>query len=504
MSFLEKLQTKKGKKWLIVYFIFSINFIIIDLILLMLNESWGDLNIIVSDYLGSAVNIVLIIVLVILIPIIYGVVLFIIYLRKILKSNEINPHKLHKIIPFVLMFLFDAAFLLLIIFYEQYSKVIFQIFDYYSIITTPVICIVLILLLKPLFKIAPKLKNHLSNKRLNPNIKVKTIFISITVLYGLTFVSPFLFMPANVVYGDLPPKPGIIGHRGASHIAPENTLIAVERAVENGAVGIEIDIRYSKDGELILLHDDTLTRTTDVADKYPNRKKNNVDTFNFSELSSLDAGSWFVDNDPWGVIASGIITNAQAQQYRGIKIPTYLEVINYSRDHNLIVDLDTKFSSNFYFEKMINETIISGIDLKNVIVSTDKTDWIDIIKNRSATDIQLGIDMGENPSLERFQGYEENYTIAMVGDDFTNDLYRKFYSMNIPVFTGIIDSPERFYQLWCLGVWYVMSNEVHTFNLIENPIYLKFEIYLLLWIFIYIGAISTIILIKIKTQRKEI
>jgi len=503
MSFLETLQNKNGKKWLIFYLIFALNFLLIDIILLLLNESWGDLNLIVSGYLGTWVNIVLIVFLVLLIPFLYGSILFLIYLKKIHRKNEIRPHILHKILPGLLILLFDTAFLLLIIFYEQYSKVILQIFEYYSIILIPIIGFLLIFLLKPIIKIAPKLRNYISNKPVNAGLKVKTILICITVLYGFIFISPFLFIPANVVQGRLPNKPNIFGHRGACHIAPENTLPAIELAAENGALGIEIDIRYTSDGELILLHDDTLTRTTDVAEKFPDRKNDDVDTFTLSEIRSLDAGSWFVDYDPWGVISSRIITSTQAEQYRGIEIPSFLNAINLSRDLGLIVDLDTKFSSNFYFEKMINQTKQSGIPLKNIIVATDKADWIEIMKNQSATEIQLGINMRENPSLERFQAYEENYTVVKAGDDFSNALYSQFAQAGIPVLVYIIDSPERFLALWCLGTSWVMSNEVHTFNNIGSPLYIEFSLYMWLWTGIYISAISIFILLLIKKKREN-
>ncbi len=502
MSILEKLQNKKGKKWLIFYFIFTFNFLLINLILFTIDESWGDLNIIVADYIGVYINLVLIIVLILSIPMIYGAVLFIYNLYKFKKVDEISPHKLHKIVPILIMFLFDVLFLLIIIFFEQYSKVIFQVNQYYSFIYLPIVCIILILLLKPVLKLGPKLKDYLSPSRFTPNFKAKTIKITIAALYVLVFISPMIFFPPNVVFGNLNPKPGLLGHRGGSHLAPEDTLIAMERAAENCAVGVEIDIRYSADGELILMHDSTLTRTTDVAEKFPDRKDDDVDTFTLAELRTLDVGSWFVENDPFGVIAKGIITSAEAEQYKGIQIPTYLEVMNFSRDHNFIVDLDTKFSNNTMFEKMINETLQSGIDLHNVIVAPGP-EWIQIIEDRGATGIRMGINMRENPSLERFLAYPENYIVALCGDDFSDALYRQFYAANIPVMTDIIDSPERFSQLWCLGVTWVMTNEVHTFNIIEYPLNLPLGWYIFLWISIYIAAITMVILVQIKIKKER-
>ena len=55
--------------------------------------------------------------------------------------------------------------------------------------------------------------------------------------------------------------PLIIGHRGASAIAPENTLAAFKRAIQDGADGIEFDVRLSQDGVPVVIHDATLART---------------------------------------------------------------------------------------------------------------------------------------------------------------------------------------------------------------------------------------------------
>lgn len=78
---------------------------------------------------------------------------------------------------------------------------------------------------------------------------------------------------------------GVIAHRGASAYAPENTLAAFEKAIEQQADWFELDCTLSRDGQLIVIHDDKLDRTTNgqgqVADK------------TLAELKQLDAGSWY-------------------------------------------------------------------------------------------------------------------------------------------------------------------------------------------------------------------
>jgi glycerophosphoryl diester phosphodiesterase len=84
-----------------------------------------------------------------------------------------------------------------------------------------------------------------------------------------------------------------IGHRGASAIAPENTLAAIHQAARAGADRVEVDVRRSRDGALVLCHDATLERTTDVRRRYPGRAPWSVADFALDELRTLDAGGWF-------------------------------------------------------------------------------------------------------------------------------------------------------------------------------------------------------------------
>jgi glycerophosphoryl diester phosphodiesterase len=77
----------------------------------------------------------------------------------------------------------------------------------------------------------------------------------------------------------------IIGHRGAAAVAPENTLVSFERAISDGADGIEFDVRLARDGVPVVLHDSTLRRTA--------LKSGRIASFSSTELREMDAGTWF-------------------------------------------------------------------------------------------------------------------------------------------------------------------------------------------------------------------
>jgi len=84
-----------------------------------------------------------------------------------------------------------------------------------------------------------------------------------------------------------------VAHRGASAYAPENTLAAFQVGIDQKATWIESDVQLTKDGEPVLIHDTTLTRTTDVEQVFPDRAPWKVADFTLAEIKQLDAGSWF-------------------------------------------------------------------------------------------------------------------------------------------------------------------------------------------------------------------
>lgn len=117
------------------------------------------------------------------------------------------------------------------------------------------------------------------------------------------------------------PTPTVIGHRGASGELPENTLPAFERAVAQGAVILESDLHRTRDGALVLFHDDLLERTTDGHGR--------IADHTLAELRRLDAGARF---DPAG-------DGSFPQRGRGIRIPTLEELLAAFPDRHLNLEI---------------------------------------------------------------------------------------------------------------------------------------------------------------------
>jgi glycerophosphoryl diester phosphodiesterase len=133
-----------------------------------------------------------------------------------------------------------------------------------------------------------------------------------------------------------------IAHRGARSLAPENTLAAAQAALDVGADMWELDVGVTADGELILIHDDSLARTTNVQARFSDRSPWHFFTFSLAEIKSLDAGSFFLETDPFGQIAAGAVSPAARAAIRGQAIPTLHEALLFTRDHNWRVNVEIK------------------------------------------------------------------------------------------------------------------------------------------------------------------
>ena len=120
------------------------------------------------------------------------------------------------------------------------------------------------------------------------------------------------------------PRPFIIGHRGASGEAPENTIAAFDLAMEQHADGIECDVRLSKDGVPVIIHDATLRRTTSGHGRVRDRTA--------AELKQLDAGSWFNRRSP----------ERADPRYAREKIPTLAETLAWARSRPCLAYIEIK------------------------------------------------------------------------------------------------------------------------------------------------------------------
>ncbi len=125
-----------------------------------------------------------------------------------------------------------------------------------------------------------------------------------------------MFFSITSVFAEDIKRPEIIAHHGVLEDVPENTFAALRSAVELGVDGIEIDIRQTKDNQLILMCDETIDRTTDG--------KGRVDQLLYAEIQQYDAGSW------------------RGVEFRNEQVPLFSDVLKFCKINNLKLILNVK------------------------------------------------------------------------------------------------------------------------------------------------------------------
>jgi glycerophosphoryl diester phosphodiesterase len=158
-----------------------------------------------------------------------------------------------------------------------------------------------------------------------------------------------------------------VAHRGARSLAPENTLAAAQKALEIGADMWELDVGMTADGELVLRHDNTLERVSNVAQVFPERRKWWGHQFTLAELRQLDFGSWFNDTDPFGQIAAGNVAEADLKRYVGEPIPTLQEALAFVLDNDWRVNIEIKNWMTTPGDPVIVEEVVALIERMDMI-----------------------------------------------------------------------------------------------------------------------------------------
>lgn len=162
----------------------------------------------------------------------------------------------------------------------------------------------------------------------------------------------------------------IYAHRGCSGTHPENTLAAFKAAAELPITGVEIDVHLTKDGEIVVIHDEKVNRTTDG--------KGYIKDMTLSELKKLDAGSWF------------------SEEYVGEKIPTLDEVLDVfeATNHRLNIELKTDvFPYLGLVEKVIDQAAKRGFTERILLSSFNHEDIQTVTRKKTVESAILTLDI---------------------------------------------------------------------------------------------------------------
>lgn len=297
----------------------------------------------------------------------------------------------------------------------------------------------------------------------------KALLISAFVLLWL---APVFWTPGLVYQAPLPARPRVIAHRGASTIAPENTLAAMQIASKLGAYGLESDVTVSYDGVLFLMHDSTLARTTNVARVFPGRENDPADRFTWPEISQLDAGQWFEGQVSYVYFA-------------GEHIPMLADVLQIVREKNLrfLCDLRIPAADHPFAGQALGlylaEIQAAGVGSQTwVLVSPDE---IPVVRAAlPGAVLAKGLDYGNAPVPEELlaAGYQ------LINSEFglSSHQIRAYKDAGLWVNIWTVDEAWQYSRLWLAGADSVTSNTIQDFIALSRPVMaMPYSVYLIVW-----------------------
>lgn len=374
-----------------------------------------------------------------------------------------------------------------------------QILSYFRIILDPILFLALALLA------AIWVKGRLRLERAagaNAYVMVALPFAALALIWVLMFAFP----PDSVYSGAIPPKPLIIAHRGASMLAPENTLASFEKAAALGTFGVEFDLTLSRDGTVYLMHDDDLKRTTNVAQLFPGREKDESTTFALTEVKQLTAGQWFVERDPYGTVSSGAVTAAEVARYRREPVPTLAELLDLLKrsGQTFIFDLKQAPADHLKDNPLFNTTL-SQMHQAGV----DSQVWFLVGRD------QLAVLRAEAPEMKPAYGVDflaapeagdlsaQGYQIVNSEYGLSRERIRQYRDASLWVNIYTVDEAWQFSRLWLLGVNSITTSDSQGMMRLAAPVLrMPYSLYLPLWIGVGVLALVVFGIVNRLQARK--
>lgn len=283
--------------------------------------------------------------------------------------------------------------------------------------------------------------------------------------------------PATAVAGDTTnpwlDRPVLhIAHQGGEREAPSNTLYALRTAVDKGADMLEIDVHAAADGELVVVHDDTVDRTTDGSGR--------VDDLTVEELKELDAAHWFAegcgacpdaDDHPYRGYATGDrpIPDDLNAEPNDFTIPTLREVLHRFPDQLINIEIKATVPDTTPYEREL-AALLDEFDRADdtIVASFSDTAMALFAKQRSAVStapglLQIGTFVlaaqGPLPGV-RLPGHHALQVpiayegIPIVSADFVADAHAN----GLAVHVWTISDPDEMRRLLDIGVDGIMTD----------------------------------------------
>jgi glycerophosphoryl diester phosphodiesterase len=211
----------------------------------------------------------------------------------------------------------------------------------------------------------------------------------------------------------------VMGHRGACGYEPENTLRSFAKALELGVSLIECDVRFSKDGELVVIHDATIDRTTNG--------KGRVKDFTLTELKEFDAG-------------------------KGEKIPTLKEACDYI-NRRAVINIELKeYGTACAIVHILNDYFKQGWKPEDFIISSFNHAELKYF-HELCPDVQVAVIFGDLPvDCALVASLVPSQIIGIHKDFITRELVKDLHEKGLKVFVWTVNESDELAHFIAMGV----------------------------------------------------
>nr|XP_020455957.1 glycerophosphodiester phosphodiesterase domain-containing protein 5 isoform X2 [Monopterus albus] len=315
----------------------------------------------------------------------------------------------------------------------------------------------------------------------------KTIFqlvvvlLYLSVLLGLYVVPLYITSPCIMDPTTLKPRPDVIGHQGAPMLAPENTMWSFQRALQMNVTGLETDVAISVDGVPFLMHDHTLWRTTDVEKVFPDRQLVETSFFNWTDLQQLNAGQWFLQNDPFWTVHT--LSPHEKDLIANQKVCSLEQLLKLASFHNTTVVFRVRRPPPEHpcYHSWINDTLqaVQQSGTPQSLVMWTPDEHRAQVKRLAPGLIQTSL---EKQSPESLHQYGINRLMLRYNQASMQEI-RNFSESHINLILFTVNEPWLYSVLWCSGVSSVSSEAPHVLRKVPYPIWLMTpDEYCLMWV----------------------
>ncbi|KAL3992073.1 uridine kinase [Sarotherodon galilaeus] len=311
--------------------------------------------------------------------------------------------------------------------------------------------------------------------------QVVVVLLYVSVLLALYMVPLHITSPCIMDPATLKPRPNVIGHQGAPMLAPENTLWSFQRALQMNVTGLEADVAISMDGVPFLMRDLTLRRTTDVEKVFPDRQMDEASLFNWTDLQQLNAGRWFLKDDPFWTVHT--LFQHEKERIANQTVCSLEQLLKLASYHNstVVFRLRRPPPKHPCYDSWINDTLQavrqSGVPQSLVMWTPDE--------NRTQVR-QLAPDLIQTSVVKRSPQILQQSGISSLllrYNQVSREEIGNFSEAHINLTLYTVNEPWLYSVLWCSGVSSVSSEAPHVLLKVPYPIWLmRPNEYCLAWV----------------------